>query len=179
MTLKLFRSKVETDSDNPKELLSLVEDARRNGVIDKLELAQIKSDISRKYRPVQSNNNNTKPRISYTKEQIEKIMKSHLDVYDDIKDLSAHLNFMKQLFGEKSSQFRNGVKYNKHFHETLNKGEANLGHSMSAKWLDTTLELIKDRPVQFENTLDACQKIYDEKNNGKMLQVIQIWRGGI
>ncbi len=46
MTLKLFKNMIKSESDNPEELLSLVEEAFNNGVIDKLKLAQIKSDIN-------------------------------------------------------------------------------------------------------------------------------------
>ncbi len=47
---------------------------------------------------------------------------------------------------------------------------------MPANWADGTFKLIKDRPVQFKNTLDACQKIYDATNNRNMLRVINEWR---
>jgi len=177
MTLKLFKRFINTESNDQEELLSLLEVALNDGVVDMLQYAQIKSDINIKYRQELSNNN-TKTRASYSKEQVTKVLKSHLDVYDGIKDLSAHLNFMQQLFGEESSQLRNGVQYNRNFHKTLNDGEANLGQSMPANWADETLELVKDRSVQFKNTLEACQKIYNATDNGNMLSVIQKWRDG-
>ncbi len=176
MTLNLFKRKINTESDDQEELLSLLEVALNDGVIDMLEYAQIKSDINIQYRTVQPSNN-VPNRTYYTQEEVMTVLKSHLDVYDGIKDLSAHLNLMKQLFGEESSQFRNGTQYNRNFHRTLNEGDPNLGQSMPANWADGTLELIKDRPEQFKNTLDACQKIYDATNNGNMSNVIQKWRG--
>ena len=57
MTLKLFKNMIKSESDNPEELLCLVEEAFNNGVIDKLKLAQIKSDINIQYKPVKASNN--------------------------------------------------------------------------------------------------------------------------
>lgn len=138
-----------------------------------MDFARINSDLTP--TTVHQNNNRTN-RTHYTQEQVLRVLKSHLDVYDGIKDVSAHLNFMRELFGESSSQYRNGAQYNKNFHKTLDQGDPNLGQSMPANWADGTLELIKDRPVQFINTLNACRKIYDATDNGNMLRVIQKWR---
>lgn len=175
MTLNLFKRMIDTESDNPEELLSHLEDAKNEENINMLEYAQIKSDINmRYYRPELTSNVNHAAR--YTVDEVLTVTKSHLDVYNGIKNISAHLNLMKQLFGEESSQFRNGAQYNRRFHRTLDEGEPSLGHSMPSNWADATLELVKDRPTQFKNTLDACQKIYDSTGNGNMLRVINKWR---
>ena len=178
MTLKLFKRMLKIDSVDKSELLSLLEDAKDDGTINMLQYAQIKSDINKQYREEQPRNNRPN-RITYTDEEVLTVLKSHLEVYDGIKDLSAHLNLMKQLFGEESSQFRNGSQYNRNFYKTLDEGQPNLGQSLPANWADGILTLIQDRPVQFNNTLDACKKIYDATNNGNMMQVIQKWRGRV
>lgn len=175
MTLRLFKNRMQIESDDFQELLSIVEDAYNNSTINTLEYAQIKSDINMKYRQPAQIVANTNRR-QYTMDEVMTVLKSHLDVYDGIKDVSAHLNLMKQLFGEASSQFRNGAQYNRNFHRMLDEGAANLGQSMPANWADGTLEIIQDRPVQFKNVLDACQKIYDSTDNGNMSRVIQRWQ---
>lgn len=137
MTLNLFKRLIGKESDNPEELLSLLENAKNGGIINELEFAQIYSDIYRLYfQPELVLNTRISGRTRYTEDEILTVLKSHLDVYDGIKDLSAHLNLMKQLFGEDSSQFKNGAQYNRMFHKVLDEGEPNLGHSMPANWAD-------------------------------------------
>ena len=176
MTLNLFRRISNFQSNERLELLEKLEEYKNNGKISLIEYASIKADINRLY-PLARNVKQTisSARQRYTRDEVCTVQKSHLDVYDDIKDVSAHLNLMIQLFGKDSSQVRNGAHYNKRFFKTLDYGEPSIGHSMPSNWADCLLELIKDRPIQFQNTLNACRKIYEHTDNNSMLEVIKKW----
>ena len=175
MTLNLFKQMINIESDDQEELLDLLEDALNDEVVNMLQYAQIKSDINIQYHQEVSNTNINK-RARYTEDEILTVQKSHLDVYDGKKDLSAHLNLMKQMFSETSSQFRNGKQFSRIFCSMLDTSEPSIGMSIPANWADIILRLLKNRPVQFNNALDACQKIYDATDNGNMLDVVRKWK---
>ncbi len=176
MTLNLFKKISDIESSDKLKLLEKLEEYKNNEKISLIEYASIKADINRLYSLAR----NTKSTISsgrqrYTRDEVCTVQKSHLDVYDGIKDVSAHVSLMIQLFGKDSSQVRNGAHYNKRFFKTLDFGEPSIGHSMPSNWADCLLELVKDRPIQFQNTLNACREIYEYTDNNSMLEVIKKW----
>ncbi len=176
MTLNLFKKISDIESSDKLELLEKLEEYKNDGKISLIEYASVKADINRLYSLEKSIKlSSASSRQRYTKDEVCTVQKSNLDVYDGIKNVSAHVNLMRQLFGEDSSQVRNGVQYNKRFFKTLDFGEPSIGHSMPSNWADCLLKLVKDRPIQFQNTLIACRKIYEHTNNNSMLEVIKKW----
>lgn len=178
MTVTMLQNMYETDTENEEDLYNLVEDALDKGKIERSAYATVLASI-RALNRIETNNvsvqNNPNTRRIYTTAEVKLVTKSHLEVYDGLKNVEGHLNLMKSMFGETGSQFRNGAQYNQRFHKTLDEGNPNLGQSMPANWADATLELIQDREVQFKNTLDACKAIYEATSNGNMYAVIQKW----
>jgi hypothetical protein len=55
VTIKLFKRMIETESNDPEELLSLLENAWNNRAVDMLQYAHIKSDIRIQYHQLKSN----------------------------------------------------------------------------------------------------------------------------
>lgn len=49
MTLKLFKKMIDTNSNNPEELLSLLENAWDDRAVDMLQYVHIRSDIKMQY----------------------------------------------------------------------------------------------------------------------------------
>jgi hypothetical protein len=49
MTLEIFKRMMQTESENPEDLLSLLENAWSKGMVDMLQYADIKSDIHLQY----------------------------------------------------------------------------------------------------------------------------------
>jgi len=174
MTLNLFRRIANNQSEDYEELIALANEYYVAGQLNAVSYASIKADINHQYRP-QAENVEHNIITRYTEYEIKTVLKSHLNVYDGVKDITAHLNLMKQLFGENSSQYRNGVQYNRNFHKKLDEGDPILGQSMPANWADATLELIQDKDAQFRNTLNACKKIYEATGNNNMKKVVQKW----
>jgi len=173
MTVQMLQNMFNTKTENKLELLQLADALRKKGTIELSQFASLKASINSLNKVEKKVKKDTPYR--YDTKEIILVQKSHLEVYDGIKDVEAHLNFMKQVFGELSSQFRNGDLYNKFFHQTLNTGRANIGHSMPANWADVTLNLIQDRSMQFNNTLLACKEICQETNNQNMCKVVKKW----
>ena len=175
MTVEFLKKISKTDTNDFEELYRLAKDLYDNKQIEPSAYATLKANINR-INPENINTTITKQRTNrYSEDEVLSVTKSHLDVYDGIKPIQAHLTLMKQMFGENSSQFRNGEQYNKGFHRTLDNGNPNLGQSMPANWADATLKLIQDRPDKMKNVIEACKAIYKETNNGNMYKVIQKW----
>jgi hypothetical protein len=175
MTVELLKKISKTDTDDLEELYILAKNLYENRQIEPSVYATLKSNINR-LNPEKTAKKITKKSIhKYSEDEILAVIKSHLDVYDGKKPIQAHLTLMKQMFGENSSQFRNGEQYNKGFHRTVDYGNPNLGQSMPANWADATLKLLQDRPDKMKNVLEACKIIYKETNNGNMYKVIQKW----
>lgn len=178
MTVTMLQNMYETDTENEEDLHNLAKDALNKGKIELSAYATVLASIKALNRTETHNvpvRNNPNARRIYTTDEVKLVTKSHLEVYDGLKDVQTHLNLMKSMFGETGSQYRNGKQYNQRFHKTLDEGSPNLGQSMPANWADVTLELIQDRDLQFKNTLDACKAIYEDTNNGNMYKVIQKW----
>ena len=175
MTVELLKKISKTDTDDLEELYTLAKKLYENKQIEPSVYATLKANINR-LNPEKTTIKITKKRITrYSEDEVLTVIKSHLDVYDGIKPIQAHLTLMKQIFGENSSQFRNGEQYNKGFHRTVDYGNPNLGQSMPANWADVTLQLLQDRPDKMKNVLKACKIIYEETNNRNMYNVIQKW----
>ena len=176
MTVEFLKKISKTDTNDFEKLNRLAKDLYDKKQIEPSAYATLKANINRiNPKKINTITTSTHKNHKYTKDEILSVLKSHLDVYDKIKPIQAHLALMKQMFGENSSQFRNGEQYNKGFHRTLDYGNPNLGQSMPANWADVTLKLIQDRPDKFKNVLEACKSIYKETNNGNMYKVIQKW----
>lgn len=174
MTVEFLQKIFNTQTMDVKELLSFANELLDNKKIELSVYATLKVNIN-KLNPIKKVEIFRDRASRYTEDEILTVLKSHLEVYDGLKDIQSHLNYMKQLLGETSSQYRNGAQYNKSFHKTLDKADANLGQSMPANWADATLLLVKDRELQFKNVLSACKDIYESTNNGNMYKVIQKW----
>ncbi len=174
MTVQMLQKMFKTDTENKDELLELANKLKNNKTIELSDYASLKANINMLNRPKPVAKNGQANRY-YTEEEVSMVLKSHLEVYDGIKNIDAHLSYMKKLFGKTSSQYRNGKQYNSGFHRTLDTGNANLGHSMPSNWADGTLDLLQDRQIQFANTLQACKGIYDATGNQNMYLVIQKW----
>lgn len=175
MTIELLKKISKTETNDIEELYKLAKNLYDNKKIEPSVYATLKANINRLNPKIIKTTVSKQRTNRYTEDEVLTVTKSHLDVYDGIKPIQAHLTLMKQMFGESSSQFRNGEQYNKGFHRTLDYGNPNLGQSMSANWADATLKLIKDRPEKMKNVLEACKTIYEETNNGNMHKVIQKW----
>ena len=175
MTVELLKKISKTDTDDIQELSTLAKNLYDDKKIEPSVYATLMANINR-LNPENIKNEVTRQRTNrYSEDEILTVMKSHLDVYDGLKPLQAHLTLMKQMFGEHSSQFRNGEQYNRAFHRTMDYANPNLGQSMPSNWADATLKLIQDRPDKINNVLEACKIIYRETNNGNMYNVIQKW----
>lgn len=175
MTVELLKKICKTQTEDTQELLRLSDELFTNKDITPSVYATLRANINMKNpsKQIKATSQNSKDR--YTEDEILTVTQSHLDVYDGIKTIQAHLNLMKQMFGESSSQYRNGAQYNKRFYSTLDLGHPNLGQSMPSNWAEAILTLIQNRDVQFQNTLKACREIYESTNNGNMYKVIQKW----
>ena len=174
MTVTFLKRMCNTDTTDVDELYQFALDLRENGEITSAAYATVKANINLQNpnrTQVQSRHTATK----YTEDEVLTVLKSHLEVYDGMKSVKAHVANMKRIFGERTSQVKNGAQYNRGFHRTLDLGDPNLGQSMSSNWADATLFLIQDRPEQKHNILEACKKIYEATNNQNMYRVIQKW----
>ena len=174
MTIKLLSKISNTETNNPEKLMQCAQRLLDDKTITRSTFATLQANINREFRPEQTVARSS--RVYYTNEEVLTVLKSHLEVYDGIKNIQAHLSRMTMMFGATSSQVRNGSQYNRGFHNTLNTGNPNIGQSMPSNWADKTLELLQDRKEQFNNTLLACEKIYEATNSGAMLRVIQKWK---
>lgn len=74
MTLEVFKRMMQTESENPEELLSLLENAWSNRVVDMLQYADIKSDINIQYHHL----------LVQIKEHA--ILKMKLDILEEFKE---------------------------------------------------------------------------------------------
>jgi hypothetical protein len=74
MTLEVFKRMMQTESDNPEELLSLLENAWSNRVVDMLQYADIRSDINMQYQHL----------LLQIKEHA--ILKMKLDILEEFKE---------------------------------------------------------------------------------------------
>jgi len=175
MTVELLKKRSKTDTDDLEELYTLAENLYKSKQIEPSVYATLKANINLLNPKRVTTDTTVQRRNKYSKDEILKVLQSHLDVYDGEKPIQAHLTLMKQMFGEDSSQFRNGKQYNKGFHRTLDYGNPNLGQSMPSNWADATLELLQDRPDKMKNVFEACKIIYKTTNNGNMYNVIQKW----
>ena len=175
MTIPLLKKICNTQTNDVNELYNFAQDLFKSKKIEPSAYASLKAHINQLNPNRKTLSQSAKRNAKYSEDEVLTVTQSHLDVYDGKKAIQAHLNLMRKMFGESSSQFRNGVQYNKSFHRTLDLANPNLGQSMPANWAEATLVLIQNRKDKTTNVLKACKAIYEQTNNGNMYKVVQKW----
>jgi len=175
MTVQMLQKIFSTTTENKVELLKFADELKNNDTIELSQYASLKANINSLNRIVTPANITSAGPHRYSEQEIHLVLKSHLEVYDGLKNVQAHLNYMKKIFGELSSQYRNGRQYNKDFFKTLDTGYTRIGHSMPSNWIDITLLLLQSRKSQFNNILLSCKEIYKATGNQNMHLVLQKW----
>lgn len=175
MTVEFLKKYYKIETESIDELYDLAEQAKTDGLIELSQYATLKANINRMNPNIIQEPAAPRGRTNYTDDEVLAVTQSFLDVYDGKKNEQAHLHFIKSMFGESSTLYKNGIQHCRNFQRTLDLGSANLGQSMAANWAEAIFILIKDRKTQRANVLKACRTIYESTNNGNMYDVIKKW----